>query len=304
MSTGNGIRGALVAVCAAVALGAAGCGTASGGPGRARLAELTDVQQITVARAQEQLTKRCMADRGFWYGVAEQPTGDELHAPGYVLDDPRWAREHGYGGRIQRAQDMARTADPNIAYYRKLSPERRLRWSDALFGGPEAATVEARMPGGSTVSMAAEGCNAEALRTLYGDLGTWFRAEKTVSGLSALYEPRIKRDKSFVAAVDSWARCMRDKGHRYPDPAALRERIPKLTRGLSDARAHAVEVRLAVAEAACARSSGLGRTSRALEARYREELAEGRYREQVGTHLRLQHEALAKAEDVLGDASA
>ncbi|MFE0257826.1 hypothetical protein [Streptomyces sp. NPDC059010] len=122
-----------------MALGAAGCGTASGtvsgGPGRAQLAELSDAQQITVARAQEQLTKQCMADRGFWYRVAVQPTGDELHVPGYVLDDPRWAREHGYGGRIQRAQERARTADPDVAYYRTLSPERRLRWSDALFGG-------------------------------------------------------------------------------------------------------------------------------------------------------------------------
>ena len=88
-----------------------------------------------------------------------QPTGDELHTPGYVHDDPRWAREHGYGGRIQRAQDRARTADPDIAYYRKLSPERRLRWGDALFGGPGAETVEARPPDGGTVSMAAEGCN-------------------------------------------------------------------------------------------------------------------------------------------------
>ncbi|MGW0732765.1 hypothetical protein [Streptomyces sp. NPDC002851] len=308
------MRRTLAAVCAVVVLGGAGgCGTAesrsaSDGPdtGRTRLAdlteltELTDAQQATVDRAQERLIKQCMAGRGFWYGEARQLTGDELKTPGYVLDDPRWARKHGYGGRIQRAMDRERHADPNVAYYRKLSRERQLRWSDALYGGPGAGTVEARLPGGGTVSTATEGCNAEALRELYGDLKTWFPAEKTAAGLRALYEPRIKRDKRFVAAVHSWARCMRDKGHRYRGPAALRDQLPTLTRGLSDGRAHAVEVGLAVDEAACARSSGLARTARDLEDRFRGELAEGRYREQVGTHLRLQHRALAKAEDVLG----
>ncbi|MFF3490078.1 hypothetical protein ACFYWS_01895 [Streptomyces sp. NPDC002795] len=304
MRTGRSAGGCLIAMCAALAVTATGCGSSGGHDDRPRHTELSDAQRAKVAHAQELLTQQCMAGRGFRYGVAKPPTADELRTPGYVLDDPRWAREYGYGGQLQRERNSARKADPNVARYRTLSRDGQLRWNNALFGGPESGTVEARTPGGGTVSMATGGCNAEALRALYGDLGTWFAADKTVSGLGSLYEPRIKRSKRFVSAVDSWSRCMRDKGHRYTNPTSLRERVPALTHGLNDPRAHAVEVRLATAEAACARDSGLGRIARALERTYRGEYAAGRYREPYATRVRLQHKALAKAERVLASSSA
>ncbi|MEB8336057.1 hypothetical protein [Streptomyces endophyticus] len=312
MRRGRSAGSCLVAMCTALAVAATGCGSSDshadrpkhtelGGPDR--VAELSDAQLAEVSHAQELLTKHCMADRGFRYGVAKQPTADELRTPGYVLDDPRWAREYGYGGQLEREQDRARKADPNVAHYRTLSRDGQLRWSNALFGGPESGTVEARTPGGGTVSMATGGCNAEALRALYGDLRTWFTADKTVSGLGALYEPRIKRNKRFATAVDSWSVCMNRQGHRYADPASLRERVPTLTHGVSHRRAHAVEVRLATAEATCARSSGLGNIARGLERTYRAEYAAGRFREPFETRVRLQHKALAKAERVLADVS-
>ncbi|MET8468149.1 hypothetical protein ABZY90_16400 [Streptomyces sp. NPDC006422] len=298
----------LVAVVAALAVTATGCArTAESHDTRQRRTEqvarteLDDAQRATVAHARELLTQRCMKDRGFPYGVAERLKADELRTPGYVLDDERWARAYGYGGGLERERERARKKDPNIAHYRKLSREGRLRWSNALFGGPESGTVEARAPGGGTVSMATGGCNAEALRALYGDLGTWFTADKTVAGLGSLYEPRIKRNKRFTAAVDAWSSCMRDKGHRFADPTTLHERVPGLTHGLSDRRAHAVEVRLATAEAECAHHSGLGAVARALERTYRAEYAAGRYREAFETRTRLQREALAKARDVLAE---
>lgn len=293
---------ATLALCAAAALAVTGCGGSEAEPARdphAGLAGLTDAQQAKVDRAEERLIKKCMEERGFRYGLERQPTADERRSPGYVLDDLRWAREHGYGGRIQRTWDRARQHSPNIAYYRELPPKERLRWSDALYGAPDSASLSADLPAGGTVSIATEGCNAEALRGLYGDLKTWFRVDKTADNLSALYEPRIKQNKHFTAAVKSWSQCMSGKGHTYPDPPALRSRLPALTKGLNDTRAHAVEVRLAVAEAECARTSGLGKTARALEDTYRTELGEGRYRDLLRTHHRLQHTALARTEDVL-----
>ncbi|MGW0683906.1 hypothetical protein ACWD2L_11160 [Streptomyces sp. NPDC002754] len=311
MRGGRRAGGSLVAMCAALAVAVTGCGSGGddGRPERTeidrpgKVTELSDAQQAEVTYAQELLTKRCMAGRGFGYGVAEPPSGDELRSPGYVLDDPRWAREYGYGGQLEREQERARKADPDVAHYRTLSRDGQLRRNNALFGGPESGTVEARTPGGGTVSMATGGCRAEALRALYGDLKTWFTADKTVSGLGALYEPRIKRNKSFAAAVDSWSTCMERKGHRYANPTSLHERIPTLTHGKSDRRAQAVEVRLATAEAACARSSRLGPIARALERTYRAEYAAGRYREPFETRVRLRHKALAKAERVLAGAA-
>lgn len=107
-------------------------------------------------------------------------------------------------------------------------------------------------------------------------------------------------DKRFVAARTAWSACMKARGHGYPDPPAVRERLPRLTEGMGEAKAHAVEVGLAVAEAECAvNETSLVRTARALEHEYRDGLRE--YADELADYRRMGLAALDRARGLCAD---
>ncbi|MDG4864371.1 hypothetical protein P8605_40130 [Streptomyces sp. T-3] len=264
------------------------------GGGTAR--ELTAAEEFRLERAEQLLIKKCMGERGFRYWFSNDLTEEERRDTGYVQDDVAWAEKHGYGGRIQDTVDRSRKHDPNTAYTARLPKGELVRYNEALGGDPDNAPLTAELPSGGTIATADDGCTADARRELYGDLGTWFRVSTVADNLTPLYVPALKRDERFTGALSAWARCMSERGHPYRTPDDVRSELPDLTGDLTTSKAHATEVRLAVAEATCARKSSLARIARNLEREYRDRaVTKGGFHSELGTYRRLRYAALSAA---------
>lgn len=294
-----------VRVCAAAVAAAAlsGCAALDAHEAGSVPRGLTPSERLRVFDAGEVLVGRCMNRAGFAYWTSPRTGPEESRFLGYVADDVRWAREHGYGSRIREREDRERRSDANARYRASLSPERRAAYSEALDGGSAAAVLSAVLPGGSgTIRKRLGGCSAEAEKQLYGDAAAWFRADKVVGNLQPLYVPQLMRDARFTASLSDWSRCMARSGHAYPDPPAARAAATRRGQGLDPERAFSVETRIAVAEARCARESSLAAVGRERETHYRDGLRE-RYGDAMDTHRRLEFAAYERAVTVTGPRS-
>ncbi|MCX5205862.1 hypothetical protein OG897_31080 [Streptomyces sp. NBC_00237] len=248
-------------------------------------------------RAKQILLRDCMRARGFVYlPVPREPVPEARDFP-YGIDDPAWAARHGLGSDIDRQRDRIRRQDPNQIYFRALSPERK---SDALraANGPEPTGLTARTADGAILTRSSQGCQAEADRTLYGDLGRWFQAASMAESLAELRRQRVLADPGYAQAARVWSACMRKAGHSYADPARLRAAVETL-QPLPKAR----EVAMALAEARCARSSGLAATAAELDREHAARLRQGREPE-ADAQRRLQLTALPRARSVVDGAAA
>ncbi|GHH76473.1 hypothetical protein GCM10017772_35220 [Promicromonospora soli] len=304
----------LAACAAAVAsVTVVGCTTAAAGPvseadaARVDAAQadtaateraVTDAEQVLVDKARELLIEDCMAAEGFRYRPVPVAGVEERQGSGYVLDDVGWAREHGYGTELQDRLVAILQDDTNNAYANALPKAERLRYSKALDGDASADMLTAELPMGGAIQTPADSCVAHAKGELYGDFAAWFQAEKVAANLVGLYADDLVADERFETVLAAWSECMRERGHDYPDPPAIREDLPRLTDGLSDEKALDVEQELAVAEAICAtRETSLVSTTRDLESEYRGRLWQ--YRDDVITYQRLQHAAVEQAREIL-----
>lgn len=206
----------LCAVLAAVtAVVTVGCSPAADGPQAAapgKQRDLSYAEQITVERGEEILVGTCMRKHGFryWTGLIASVADRQGH--GYVLTDVAWAKRYGYGRELRERAERARLAHRNTAYARKLTERDLVRYNEALDGTLDKGVVKVELPTGGTVWTPRDGCRATAMKELYGDLPTWFRAKKTAQSLTALYAPDIVADPRFTRAVHAWAACMRDAG--------------------------------------------------------------------------------------------
>ncbi|MCH0543283.1 hypothetical protein I3F58_27780 [Streptomyces sp. MUM 203J] len=261
--------------------------------------ELDDSERILLQRAEQTLVKRCMEKAGFTYWVGPLPTVDDLKGGGYVLTDVEWARKHGYGSRLDEKAQAAQRNDRNHAYANALPRQEYVRYSRTLEGGPSSKMLTVELPTGDIIRTPRESCLADAKGRLYGDFATWFRAEKIATNVNSLYVAHLIGDKRFVSALADWSTCMREAGHDYEDPTEVRERLPGLTEDMTNEKAFAAEVQLAVAEATCATETPLADTARALESEYRAKKL-GPYREDIATHRRMSHAALSRAGDITG----
>lgn len=96
--------GLVTAVLLVVSLAACGPGAdapaATGGRDDAPR-RLSDAERYRLAHAKQALVAACMTGRGHPYRVWLPLSVAESRPVGPILDDPRWAREHGYGSRIE-----------------------------------------------------------------------------------------------------------------------------------------------------------------------------------------------------------
>ncbi|MFC5144820.1 hypothetical protein [Streptomyces aureoversilis] len=266
----------------------------NGSSGTVRLREPTEAEKDVLHDAEQRLLRDCMGEHGFEYRTAvRQPVPEAREFP-YVVDDTDWARRHGYGSDIERRLEEIRRDDPNQRYFRSLPAGRRAA-ALAAANGERPTGLTVKTPDGLRLTRSTQGRRAEAERRLYGDLGAWFQARSTMDALRQLRTGRVTADPAFAEAARPWARCMRAAGHDYADPAALRRALPPPEHPLPRER----EVALAVAEATCARESGLAVTARRLDGKYDTELRR-RYRAAVNTGLRLQLAALPRARTLIG----
>ena len=277
---------------ATTATGCAGTTTAPGatGSGTPRAAGGT---AETLRLAEQLLIKECMEKEGHKYWV-EPPSPDDVSARfPYVVDDPAWARAHGYGTDLRREREAEVRRNANQRYFRSMPARTRAALVSDL-NGARPQGLSARLPNGMRVSHSDQGCQATAERQLYGDLQAWFRATRVTDSLAGTRVDLVTNDKRYKAAVEPWARCMRERTYSYPDPARARAAatLPETP------WPHAEEVRLASAEAVCALSSGLSSVAKSLDSEYRDRLGRSHPRETADL-ARLKREALPRARAIV-----
>jgi hypothetical protein len=243
-------------------------------------APLTDAEQLRISDAQQRLIGTCMRREGFEFWEAERLSLAESRTLGYVLDDVDWAREYGYGSRLQAEDAARRAANPNLAYRKTLSEQRRRAYDKALDGGLDAPVISVEVPGG-------------------GDPREWFRAEKTSGHLRSLYVPKVLADQRFSAAQDAWSRCMKKAGYDYKDPGASHQAAIARSDLAAEPTVFDAERKLAVADATCARAAHLRSIGEERERHYVAQLRD-RYGDALDTHFRLQHQALDRARKIVG----
>ncbi|URN17511.1 MULTISPECIES: hypothetical protein [Streptomyces] len=287
----------------AVATGCAGGPVADGGPVAAEKPEATPTPSAarpTTARersllhdAEQELQRRCMRAAGFrLWAVPENPLPEARDFP-YVVDDPTWAKRYGYGSLFEERIRRLRAEDPNRVYLRGL-PVDRQRAAIAALNGSGREKLRAELPGGVVIGHSTTGCRVEAWRTLYGDVTAWFAAKTVVDNLGALTRQRVTTDPDFTRAMGKWSVCMRGNGLPYRSPAQARAEFL----GTDEPGDTAREVRVAVQEAGCARSSGLASTVQRLEDRHGREVRR-EHRAEVDLVERLRTGALPSARTVL-----
>ncbi|MFD5890351.1 hypothetical protein ACFWHQ_30855 [Streptomyces sp. NPDC060334] len=289
--------GALVVVVASAAL--AGCSPAAeNGPrvphgiGPARTT--TETARL-LHDAEQWLLRTCMRRAGFDYHPVpdDDPPSVERAFP-YVLTEPAWAGAHGYGSDLERRRRELAVRDPNRGYFASLPAERKALALLAA-NGPGPDGVRATLPTGGVVRRSDRGCVSGAQRELYGDLRAWFQASTTVHALDAIRRGRVLADPRYADGVRAWARCMRESGYRYPDPARTRAAALSPATAMSPGRERA----LARAEVRCAERSGLSATAGRLDELHAAALRAEHHRA-VAEKDRLEAAALPRARAVLG----
>ncbi|CCK30316.1 putative secreted protein [Streptomyces davaonensis JCM 4913] len=292
------IASAIVGVVAALAVAACDAQPSEPRPSAASAQALTEREKDLLHDAEQQLTRSCMAARGFrMWPVPRRSLPEDRDFP-YAIDDVRWAARHGYGSDMQARREQVRAADPNRRYFERLGTADRQRALAAYHGDQSADRLEVRDPNGMTVGRIADGCVAEAEERLYGDLSAWFRADVITGAFPALRQQQVTADDEFKAVVRKWSACMRERGLQYRDPYQARASFLDTTAATRTTNRHRQEVRTAVAEAECARDVGLTATARRLDQHYDARLRD-QYRDEVRTRLRLERAALARARTIL-----
>ncbi|WP_236743335.1 MULTISPECIES: hypothetical protein [Nocardiopsis] len=262
--------------------------------------EPTPQEEATLERAEQLLLRECMRNHGFEYWIVSDdspspsPSGPREFR--YVIDDPDWAAEHGYGSGLQREATESQESDPNQRYFESLPKERRAAALRAA-NGPSPVGLTATAPDGMEFGRSDRGCQSWADRELYDDLPAWFQAETTVDALPQIRYQRVVGDPRYQEAVRPWAECMGAAGHDYATPTEVRGALPPP----EDPLPREEEVGLALAEARCALDSGLAATAADLDEHHGEEL-QRLHRSAVEAKHRLQLDALPRARSVIEEA--
>jgi hypothetical protein len=277
---------------ATTATGCAGTTTTPGATGSSTPRAAGSTAE-TLRLAEQLLIKKCMEKEGHKYWVEPAAPDDISVRFPYVVDDPAWARAHGYGTDLRRQRVAEVRSDPNQRYFHSVPAGTRAVLVSDL-NGAQAQGLSARLPNGIRVSHSDQGCQATAQRQLYGDLQAWFRATRVTDSLAGMRVGLVTDDKRYKAAVKPWARCMHERTYTYADPARARAAAT----GPETPWPHAKEVGLASAEAACAVSSGLSSVAKSLDAEYRDQLRRSHPRETADL-ARLKREALPRAREIV-----
>ncbi|MBB5873652.1 hypothetical protein F4553_007086 [Allocatelliglobosispora scoriae] len=236
--------------------------------------------------AEDILVGRCMSEHGFRYTARDPATLPDERDFRYVIDDPAWARLHGYGSDIQDSLDALAREPGN----RDDSPA----FQTALIG-TQQEVLSVTLPTGQTLTADTRSCIATARGRLYGDHPTWFGVSAIATNLSPLVIPRVLADPAYQAAQTAWSTCLRERGITAATPDELRVAAGAATGGPAEARR--VELADATAAADCAVASGFGRVARELDEKYTLEVGRDN-RDAVRHHRSMQRAALPRAREI------
>ncbi|MEU6620768.1 hypothetical protein ABZ926_08270 [Streptomyces litmocidini] len=282
-------------------LGAAGCSTSGGtaAPGPAPLpaprpfqgvTHYPEPQRVALHTAEEELVAACMKRRGFTYRPQPLATGDHLaDLNPYGLLTAAQAANDGYG-ITSTALSLRPPADANAASGTDK------RWKEALLG-TAAHRVDLEMPLGRKFFYHSDSCAGDAKSRLFGP--DYYRLFNTFQVLDDAVVEKVRTDRRYLAAQDSWRTCMKEAGAEAKaigDPQGTVDRQLRQA-GRDRAKLHAVagvELRLSGADAACQAEAGLGAAVSAAQADAERKLGAG-YADELAALRHMREKALAKA---------
>ncbi|WP_461087967.1 hypothetical protein [Streptomyces deserti] len=203
--------------------------------------------QRVLQQAEYELTRRCMAARGFDYPTSDGGTigNDDSWQPDL---DTRRSRGYGFGDP---------SPSPDDQYPPGLPAAERDSYVRALTGDPEHRAV-LRLSTGPEFTFGTTGCIAESRIGLYGDVIDAARVSYVPQEAhNALNDP-IADSPAMREAMALWTSCMRDRGYPYDSMEAARAdaRQSHDSAGSADA-ARRAEIRIAVADGECALVAGM-----------------------------------------------
>ncbi|MFE5592041.1 hypothetical protein [Streptomyces sp. NPDC056549] len=289
------------AVALLLGLGAAGCSTSGGtaAPGPAPrptprpfqgVTHYPEPELVALHAAEEELVAACMKRRGFTYRPQPLATGNHLSdiSP-YGLLGVAQAVNDGYG-ITSTALSMRQPADVNAA------EGANTRWKEALLGTP-AHRVNLAMPMKREFFYQSDSCVSDAKSRLFGP--DYYRLYNTFQVLGDAVVDRVRADRRYLAAQDSWSACMKKGGAEakaFGDPQA---RIDGDLRkaGRDPAAVHAVagvELKLSRADADCQAGAGLTAVVTAAQKDAEKRLGAG-YDDELAALRDLRKQALARA---------
>jgi hypothetical protein len=189
-------------------------------------------RQHEVATAEEEVTARCMRDKGFsWSGYVFDPgTGsDEDRALGLAE-----RRVRGYGlSSATTDRPHKQDADPSAG---------DTQADLALFGQPEKAQ-SLTIPAVGVITYPIDGCLARGHAELFGDATTWARVAYLPQGINRQLATAARADPRYADALRTWRHCMADHDYHYenPDQVTVQVQAPTLE----------IEIAIAVQDAEC-----------------------------------------------------
>jgi len=266
---------------------------------------VSDEDRLTLAMAENELVRRCMAEEGFSWTPPPVPSGTSPSTSGGVL--PYWtmteeADSGGYGlvelgAQIrENPRDSTEGGGSGISpEFQALSPREQQEFDVAMFGSGQTVTVE--LPGGLTVEESVGGCIGTARDYLYGNPEDRIRLITFLHNVYPLVASEVLSDRSVRSATTKWRRCMRSHGYEVDDPGALvGDLLDQAVEGTLSAEDESAAAR---ADFSCKQDSGLAvAVGTALEAVASDE-GEG-IEAMLAAAIQMEREALPKAKQVLG----
>jgi len=243
---------------------------------------LSPAEADFLARAEEELISRCMAERGFKYEVITAPVDPAAEERRYSLPngDIGVAMTHGYGLResfeqpaVNEFSDRSGPIDANSIHLSSLTFEQQKQWVKALHGtGEELLVTDAGE--GVEQYIYTDGCIAAMEATLYGNLEEFVRITGVTGLAGADIYQRLVADPRWYESLRRWQMCMTQRGYAVTDLEDPIAQANDLYRsGIPLAEAQAREIEIAVDDAECAIRAGIGEVYESLVRRYEAEYA-------------------------------
>jgi hypothetical protein len=277
----SGVAAGVLALAACTSPGGGGAnegGTASGLT-RAELDLLTQSgdyirDEAVLYHAETKLIAACMTERGFRYKVDEfVPPSGSYQERQLNLDERRTA---GYGLHREYAakkspdsSDSSGPSDPsassassatgnreesltNDQYVARLPAKKASAYMRALRGG-ETDLREMRFDKERAITFSEVGCEAESRKKLFGELDDWAAATYIPQNLNSSLTDSVTKDAKYTAVIQSWKKCMAEKGYQYrtPDEAAEQLKAEYQRQGAAEGLRRR-EIDVAVADGTCA----------------------------------------------------
>lgn len=199
--------------------------------------------------AEHRLIGECMSKRGRSYLPPDQ-------VPATPDSTVEGRRAGGYG-LYEQYTGTKQDVTANDAHVSELAPAEQDAYEEALVG-TDGERRAIKLSNGGTVSFAGGGCQAEAQRTLYGDVVEWARITYVPQALHLTLAKQVEKDQEYLAAIREWARCMSGRGFQVTSPEAAQDELKDLYgRQGPSPELRAREIATAVADGECAEQGGV-----------------------------------------------